>query len=286
MITTVIEVITPERASEYMRHNKANRTLRSGRVADLMRDMKSGKWRITHQGIAFDVDGNLIDGQHRLTAVILSGVTVEMMVTRGIERDAIMNIDTVLTRNICDVYKIRACFTGDEGDPALRHKKVIAACRLLVRCGYKPGMTMSNDETDTVLTSLAPYCRKMYKAMVTRGRAAPAAVCAAVLAALICGEDEEDVYKFASVFLNGDTRDCDGLNTGAAFRLATALMDAKVKRTPYTKERMYKIAQNAVWQFLHGTDTKALREPKQLRYPVSIVIKSILGGDEEHAESH
>jgi hypothetical protein len=38
---------------------------------------------LTHQGIAFDDAGNLCDGQHRVAAVVESGVSVKMMVTTG-----------------------------------------------------------------------------------------------------------------------------------------------------------------------------------------------------------
>lgn len=43
-------------------------------------DMKAGNWGMTGQGISFDTDGNLLDGQHRLAAVILSGKTIKMLV--------------------------------------------------------------------------------------------------------------------------------------------------------------------------------------------------------------
>ena len=43
-------------------------------------DMKSGNWGVTGQGISFDEDGNLLDGQHRLAAVAVSGMTVKLLV--------------------------------------------------------------------------------------------------------------------------------------------------------------------------------------------------------------
>ena len=42
----------------------------------IARDMKAGHWRLTHQGIAFDPAGVLIDGQHRLWAIVESDTTL------------------------------------------------------------------------------------------------------------------------------------------------------------------------------------------------------------------
>jgi hypothetical protein len=60
--------------------NTHNRKLVDGHVERLMREMKAGRWRLTHQGIAFSTNRVLLDGQHRLWAVSLSGVTVPMRV--------------------------------------------------------------------------------------------------------------------------------------------------------------------------------------------------------------
>ncbi len=43
--------------------------------------MREGHWDTTHQGIAIASDGTLVDGQHRLLAIVESGVTVRMNVT-------------------------------------------------------------------------------------------------------------------------------------------------------------------------------------------------------------
>lgn len=273
-----LERITPEIAKEYMTHNMVNRPIRSHHLDEIARDMKNGNWHPSHLGIAFDRKGNLIDGQHRLMAIILSGATVDMYVTRDVDDEAIMNIDTNATRSFSDAYKIKAAISGDEVDLISRNKSAIAAVRTIVRCGYNGNIRLSNSEIDALVSALTPQLRQLYKICLTRGKTTNCDIYGAILAALICGEPEEDLHKFNSVFLFGNTNDCDGFNTGAAFRLATIMMDAKIKHIRLMKERIYKLTQNAIWQFLHGADTRLLREPKQYRYPVALVIKSILGG--------
>jgi hypothetical protein len=61
-----IVVVTPELASKWLARNKKNRRVYQGRVALYASQMASGEWHLTHQGIAFDELGNLVDGQHRL----------------------------------------------------------------------------------------------------------------------------------------------------------------------------------------------------------------------------
>jgi hypothetical protein len=60
--------------------------------------MKAGRWLETHQGIAFDTDGRLIDGRHRLMAVAASGVTVRMWVFPEQTRETFDVIDTGYAR--------------------------------------------------------------------------------------------------------------------------------------------------------------------------------------------
>ncbi|WP_157509211.1 hypothetical protein [Luteipulveratus halotolerans] len=90
---TTIETITPERATELLANNPHNRPLVASRVAALVHALESGQWRLTHQGIALAADGALLDGQHRLTAIVRTGVTVELQVSR-MKDDVFDVIDT------------------------------------------------------------------------------------------------------------------------------------------------------------------------------------------------
>jgi len=97
------ERITPELAPLYLEHNKCNRPLRESRVKRYAKDMTKGKWRTTHQGIAFDSHGNLIDGQHRLYAIIQSGVAVIILVVRNLPPESNDGIDNGFNRGIVDI---------------------------------------------------------------------------------------------------------------------------------------------------------------------------------------
>lgn len=76
----VVVKITPEIAKTYLSHNIHNRKIYQGLIDSYARDMSNGLWVLNNQGIGFDDKGVLIDGQHRLRAIVQSGTTVKMLV--------------------------------------------------------------------------------------------------------------------------------------------------------------------------------------------------------------
>jgi hydrogenase maturation factor len=106
MIKTAVRTITPEVATRLLETNTVNRVLRQWKIDQYARDMKAGKWKLTHQGMALSTEGNILDGQHRLWAVVESGVTIECMVTTGFEREIAAYIDSGLGRTMADHLRI------------------------------------------------------------------------------------------------------------------------------------------------------------------------------------
>jgi hypothetical protein len=90
---------------------RMNRPVHQSQVDKYVADMVAGRWGRNHQGLAFDKNGTLMDGQHRLWAVANSGVTVMMPVTYGLDREAQLTIDSGLRRTTADVAAI-AGFDG------------------------------------------------------------------------------------------------------------------------------------------------------------------------------
>jgi hypothetical protein len=65
--------VTPEMAQEWLSKNPQNRHLSQDRAKELATDMLGGRWNGENRhGIMLDKDGNLIDGQHRLTAICIA----------------------------------------------------------------------------------------------------------------------------------------------------------------------------------------------------------------------
>lgn len=95
-----VMTISPALAEEWLKKNTFNRKVSLQSVIKYASDMVSGKWTLNHQGIAFDDKGVLVDGQHRLHAIISAGVSVDMMVTWGASR---IGVDELRVRSAQDV---------------------------------------------------------------------------------------------------------------------------------------------------------------------------------------
>lgn len=90
-----IMTITPDIAADWLEHrNKGNRHISTAIVKQYADAMREGRWMITHQGIAFDENGNLLDGQHRLWGSVEAGVPFQAMVTVGVPRETFAVLDT------------------------------------------------------------------------------------------------------------------------------------------------------------------------------------------------
>lgn len=73
-------LITPAFAEAALKTNPRNRSIKKDKIRRIAREMVNGEFELTHQCIAFDENGMLIDGHHRLSAVVATGCSVEMLV--------------------------------------------------------------------------------------------------------------------------------------------------------------------------------------------------------------
>lgn len=86
-ITCSVVLVTPAQAEAWLDSRHHNRKIRDSVVEMYLRDMRLGKWEITGQGISIDSDGILVDGQHRLSALVRFNHPVWMLVTRGVSHE-------------------------------------------------------------------------------------------------------------------------------------------------------------------------------------------------------
>lgn len=101
-----IVLITPNIALKMIDSNSGNRKLNLARVKQYLNDIKDGKWSLNGETIKFDENWKLIDGQHRLHAIVQSGIPAAMEISIGMKRSAFSTIDTGKARNGADVLSI------------------------------------------------------------------------------------------------------------------------------------------------------------------------------------
>ena len=116
--------VTPKLAEQWLGRNDSNRNIRPTKLAQLVRDMQGGRFALTGDSIKFDLNGNLIDGQHRLTAVRDSGIPIEVLVVRGLVPSVRAVIDTGATRSASDALRIAGKHAGS--------RSMAAAIRILL----------------------------------------------------------------------------------------------------------------------------------------------------------
>lgn len=118
--------VSPEIARQWLDTNADNnRNISPQLVKKLAADIIRDKWRLTGEVIKFDSEGRLIDGQHRLSAVIASKKTVQMHVVRDLPPETMYVIDTGKSRSAGDALKI-AGLNGFSNDAAALARKIIA----------------------------------------------------------------------------------------------------------------------------------------------------------------
>ena len=106
-ITVNQETITPELAAEFLKKNKSNRPLSSKHVIALAGSIERGEWMFTGESIKFSESDTLLDGQHRLSAIVMAGSAVDMLVVKGLPDEAFHTIDIgSKKRGLSDVLAI------------------------------------------------------------------------------------------------------------------------------------------------------------------------------------
>lgn len=147
--------VTPELAADWLMANHRNRKLREDAVNGYVLDMKNGAWMTTHQGIAFDDADNLIDGQHRLQALVRAKSPVLMLVSSGwpAEKEKRKTMDAVdrgRARTLADQLHLQ------HDVPKKQAGEVVKICNALAAAAF--GLSrVSKSTTDTILAVFALY---------------------------------------------------------------------------------------------------------------------------------
>jgi hypothetical protein len=119
-----IAEITPEIATELLAHNTHNRRLKETKISQMVRDILAGDWTLNGEAIKFSENGTLLDGQNRLTAVVLAEKSIDSFVIYGLPDLAQRSMDQGVKRTFADSLTM-------DGEPNAR--AVQAIVNLLLR---------------------------------------------------------------------------------------------------------------------------------------------------------
>ncbi len=105
-IQSGVYTITPEDARVLLESNDHNRKVQQNVIDNYARDMKEGRWRQNGEAISFSTSGRLLNGQHRLQAIIQANVPVDIQINHNVDEDAFYSIDTGRKRSAADVLSL------------------------------------------------------------------------------------------------------------------------------------------------------------------------------------
>lgn len=179
-VTGYVVEVTPALAKQWLEENTENRNVRRSHLETLAREIRADRWRVTHQGIAFSALGRLMDGQHRLHAIIRANKSAVLTVFVGLDDNMFGALDRGQRRTVADELLTR---------PRYVHPCVWIAANLQ-QAG--PSAAPPPADVRVVLTVFLPELEAMLTAApsVTRLRGA-AAVMAALMVRLKLADAEQ-----------------------------------------------------------------------------------------------
>lgn len=115
-------VVTPAKAREMLEQNIHNRPMHHRRISQYARDMKEGRWKQSGDPIRFAIDGRLLDGQHRLNALIKANTPLNFVCIYDLDESVFEVIDTGKIRNGSDVLAMQGVKNRAVVAAAARHQ--------------------------------------------------------------------------------------------------------------------------------------------------------------------
>lgn len=256
-MNTQTMTVTPELAASWLESNTQNRSMSKVTVERYANDMKNGNWALNHQGIAFDSDGVLVDGQHRLQAVVKSSTQVKMAVTWGASRSG---VDELRPRSTHDA--IRCANLSDWIET--RHLQISRQMISTFSDGTVNGRVVST----TDILKFTEQHRDVIEFSADQFRTARRGVSAAMVKASVAVAayyyPREKLADFVSMLYSGVV---SRPSQSAVIRAREMLTDQKVTHGGGSeRKRAAKRMTKAIDAFCEEQEMKQLREPKEMLF--------------------
>jgi len=261
-----MEHITPAKAEKWLNRNTSNRKLREGVAEKYASDMKHGRWTTCPVPIAFYANGDVADGQHRLWAIVDSGVTIYMPVARGLTKEDGLNIDTGLGRTLVDNAKISGKDTGLTNE-------LLAVCRAIEDGNRKPrgiGAKSRGVRSNAERLDLVTLHREAAQWAVSNGPRGKllrnALTLSAIGRAWYVETDKDRLKHFCEVFASG-LYDSDRDISAIAARNYFLMKGAAATTEAMWRDSFVKL-QNAISYFMRGKRLSVIKKVADEAYPM------------------
>jgi hypothetical protein len=203
--TPKCEIVTATRAivDELLAANTENRKVRPLHKRYLRDLVEAGHFTVTNQGIGVDVDGVMIDGQHRLEAIAAAGYPpVQFTLVYGLPRAARAAVDQGFNRTLSDVLH----FAFDHPSAT---STMVSMARIWGRMTQKKQMygKVSPQEVEGWYVRLLPAMERMFA--IPGATKLPAPVLAAIGNRLVEVPHDHRPLEFLEKVLTGANLEAD-----------------------------------------------------------------------------
>lgn len=256
---SVVLDISPETAEDWISHcNSRNRNLSDRYVEYLTKEIEAGRWKLTHQGIAFSPNRVLLDGQHRLWAVVLSGRTVPMRVFFNVPPEAMDTIDTGRMRSNDQIISLG----GEMGQITRAELATLRAMTQVIE-GHRrlsPGeeRELLGHHLDAVRFAMRCLPKSSYRGVAN-------GITRAVLARAWYSSDRGRLRHFADVLQTGIPQ---GENDQPILMLIQFLTKTAGRRSGAGRRECYQKTERALGAFLSGERMTRLHAATEELFPL------------------
>ena len=252
------ELITPKKAKMMLANNHINRPISHITVEAYARDIENGKWtEETATAIALSKDGVLLDGQHRLSAIVKAGIPIHSWICTECDVDG--TYDNNRRRTIRDQINIKRSDLPTE----MRNNAFLAMVKVLA-VGYGARITIGDTEQyiDEHYDDLKAFCDLgMFKA--TKAKISITPVYFSLYMAFVKGVDGEKISRFMEVLRIGMS-ECPEEYPIIAYRNYLLDVSGSLK---VTNDEVKK-CQGALKKYITGSCLKRLYIPKDVIWDI------------------
>jgi hypothetical protein len=128
-------LMTPKMASALLSKNKCAKKIDKARVEKIESDLYSDNFKFNGATISLDSDGNLVDGQVRLTACVNTGISFKTLIVWGVDIKGQYTTDTGRARNVVQLIAKKG----------YKHPKALYQCSLILN-----GILTADDDSDGI----------------------------------------------------------------------------------------------------------------------------------------
>ena len=251
---TSVELVTPELAKLFLESQGRNRNPSLTTVKYYAQTMLAGEWVLTPQGLIFDQQDRLIDGQHRLLAVIESGCSISFHCSWGVPQELMMIIDQGLLRRAYQAATIQGLSATNNDLSVLR---VFLTRFDRQSCENMPGVRETLRLFETYKDALY-FANKEYRAC--NSQPVKTAPCRAAVARAFYTQDHERLQQFLYVL---DTGLPSELSEDGAAILLRNIATSNKSGSNAERMRLYRLSITALASFLKKKKLYRLSEAEK-----------------------